>query len=133
GTLRTFGAVWTTAWPFISKMVRRPLSNIAIRVASRTPNSVRSKVTVSPTLSARTCASLTGVSRTWWVMAPARSLVIDSAGRDDRVGPARRMALDVHRHRIHGDVGGCRLDVHGERGRAAAEPLWADAELVDRL
>ena len=68
GTLRTFGAVWTTAWPFMSKMVLRPRSNIAIRLASRTPNRVFSSVTVSPIFSARTCASVTGVSRMWWVI-----------------------------------------------------------------
>ena len=44
-------------------MVLRPLSNIAIRLASRTPNRVFSSVTVSPIFSARTCASVTGVSR----------------------------------------------------------------------
>src|SRR5215213_2534295 len=56
----------------MSKMVLRPLSNIAIRLASRTPNRVFSRVTVSPIFSARTCASVTGVSRMWWVMAEHR-------------------------------------------------------------
>src|SRR5262245_44755170 len=36
------------------------------------PNSVFSSVTVSPIFSARTCASLTGVSSTWCVMAGHR-------------------------------------------------------------
>ena len=43
-------------------------SNMAISVASRMPYSVFSSVTVSPTFSARTCASVMGMSRTWWVI-----------------------------------------------------------------
>src|SRR5512141_2525782 len=102
-----------TAWPLRSKRVVRPPSNMAISVASRMPNSVFSSVTVSPTLSARTCASLTGMSRTWWVM--LRSPELDAAGRDDGIGAPRRMTLDVHGHRIHGDMGGGDFDMHTER------------------
>jgi hypothetical protein len=43
------------------------------------------------------------------------------------------MALDVHRDRIHRDVRRRHLDVNAERRRAAAQSLWSDAELVDRL
>src|SRR6187397_1728053 len=147
----------------MSKMVLRPLSNMAIRLASRTPNRVFSTVAVSPIFSARACASVTGVSRMWWVMSrprntaepalcPAcggevergnrqvlhlqrplpnpppqagegarrallrcasasRSFEIDPARRDDRIGAARRMALDVDRDGIHRDVGRRHLDV----------------------
>src|SRR6185436_13139861 len=46
---------------------------------------------------------------------------------------ARRVALHVHRHRVHRDVGRRGLDVHRERGRVAAQALWPDAEQIDRL
>src|SRR6267378_6972460 len=46
---------------------------------------------------------------------------------------ARRVALHIHRHRVHRDVGGGRFDVHRERGGIAAEPLRTDAEHVHRL
>src|SRR6185437_10763602 len=103
-----------TAWPLRLKRVVRPRSNISISVASRMPNKVFSSVTVSPTLSARVCASVIGMSSTWWVIRRA-SLERDAARRDDGAGAPRRMALDVHRHRIHGDVGGGDLDMDAER------------------
>src|SRR5882757_5700659 len=57
----------------------------------------------------------------------------DAARRDQRRGAARRVALDVHGDRIHGDVGRRDLDMDAEGGGPAAEPLRADAELVDGL
>src|SRR4051794_36742750 len=55
-----------------------------------------------------------------------------AAGRDRRPGTARRMALDVHRHRVLRDVGRGDFDVNRETGGAAAEPLRPDAEFVHR-
>src|SRR5689334_186006 len=104
---------------------------MAISVASRMPNSVVSSVTVSPVLSARTWASLTGISSRWCAMAASDEG--HAARRDHRAGAARRMALDVHRDGVHRDVGRRDFDMHPERGGAAAQTLRADAELVHRL
>ena len=41
------------------------------------------------------------------------------------------MTLNVDGDRIHGDVGGCDLHVHGESGGIPAESLGTDAEAVD--
>src|SRR5260370_35810509 len=104
---------------------------MAISVASRMPNSVCSSVTVSPTRKARAWASVTGISKMWCAMAASDEG--NAARRDQRRGAPRRMALDVHGDRIHGDVGRRDLDMDAERGGSAAEPLRADAELVDGL
>src|SRR5919199_770109 len=114
----------------MSKRVRRPRSNIWIWVASRMPNSVRSRVTVSPTRSARTCASSIGMSRTWWAM--ALKPVFDALGRDHSRGARRRVALDVHGEGVHGDVRRGGLEMARKRGAAPAEALRADAEAVHR-
>src|SRR3954469_24480909 len=63
----------------------------------------------------------------------SQSPEINPARRDHRVGAAGRVALDVHGDRIHRDVGGGDLDVNAERGRAAAQALRPDAELVHRI
>ncbi len=62
--------------------------------------------------------------------APLES-VLDAVRREDGRGPPGRMALDVDGHRVHGDVGGRRLHVHGKRRRIAPQPLRPDAEAVD--
>src|SRR5215203_1555692 len=128
GTLRTFGAVWMTAWPFRSKRVVRPRSNMWICVASRMPNSVRSRVTVSPARSSRTWRSSMGMVRTWCAM--ALEPVLDAVGGDHRRGAPRRVALDVHGDGVHGDVRRGGLDVDRERGAASAQALRADAQRV---
>src|SRR5258706_8281670 len=59
--------------------------------------------------------------------------ILDAARRKSGARAARGMALHVHRDRIHRDVRRRGFDMHGERGRVAAEPLRADAERVDRI
>src|SRR5687768_7068410 len=118
------------AWPRRSSRVVRPRSSMAIWVASRMPKSVPSRVTVSFTRRARTAASSAGIWRTWWAMSVP---VPHAVGADDGRCAPRGMALHVHGHGVHRDVGGGDLHVHGESGRIAAQPLGADAEAVHRL
>src|SRR5678816_331102 len=59
--------------------------------------------------------------------------IVDARGVESGARAARRVALHVHRDRVHGDVRRRGLDVHREGGRIAAQPLRADAEHVDRL
>src|ERR1044071_6905350 len=103
---------------------------MAISVASRIPNSVRSSVTVSPTLSARAWTSVTGVEKLCCVM---RLLESDSARSDYGFGAPCRVALDIHGHRIHRDMGGGYLHMHAKRRRASAEALRPDSQLIDRF
>src|SRR5437870_11984751 len=58
--------------------------------------------------------------------------ILDPGRPESRARAACRVALHVHRHRIHGDVRRRGLDVHGERGRVAAQALRPDAERVYR-
>src|SRR3989304_2432755 len=120
-----------TAWPRRANRVVRPLSNMWMSVASRSPNNVSCKVTWSPTRSLRTSASLTGSRMSWLVIALEPEL--DALGREGCPRATGGVALDVDGDRVHGDVGRRRLDVHRERRRIAAESLRADAEAVDRL
>src|SRR6185437_4631713 len=70
--------------------------------------------------------------RIWWLANPP--LFDRHAGRRDHGhGAARRVALDVHRDRVHRDMRRCDLDMDGEGGAVAAEALRADAEAVDGL
>src|SRR3990167_8956714 len=98
-------------------------------VASRMPNSVPLSVTVSPTRRARTSRSPIGMAKSWWAIS---SSDLDALGREQGGRAPGRMALDVDRDRVHGDVGRGQFDVDRERGRIAAQPLRADAEGVDR-
>src|SRR5688572_1927121 len=59
--------------------------------------------------------------------------VFDSRRAKRRARAARRVALHVDRHRVHGDVGGGGFDVHGERGRVPAQTLRTDPQQVDGL
>src|ERR1039458_1210646 len=111
-----------TAWPLRVNRVARARSNMAISVASRMPNKVFSSVTVSPTRSARACVSSMGSSRTWWVIARA-SLELNAARRDDRLGAAGGMTLDIHGDGIHGDVGGGHFHMHPECRCTSAQAL----------
>ena len=52
--------------------------------------------------------------------------------REGGTRAARRVALHVDRHRVHGDVGGRYFDVHRERGGVAAQALRPDSQQVDR-
>ncbi len=54
---------------------------------------------------------------------PSASFEVDPAGRDHGARASRRVALDVHRHGIHGDVGGADLHVNAERRRVPAPAL----------
>src|ERR1700694_291295 len=59
--------------------------------------------------------------------------ILDTRSPEGSARAARRVALHVHRHRVHRDVGGGGFDVHRERGGIATEPLRTDAEHVDGL
>ena len=63
---------------------------------------------------------------------PGLEAVAHAVGRDRRARAPRRMALHVHRHRVHRDVRRGELDVHCERGGVPAQPLRPDAEQIDR-
>src|SRR5688572_16745183 len=56
--------------------------------------------------------------------------ILEPFRRERRARAARRMALHVHRDRIHRDVGRRGLDVHGERRRIAAQALRPDAQQI---
>src|SRR5258708_1640463 len=66
-------------------------------------------------------------------LAPNSEAIFDARRAQGGPRAARGMALHVHGDRVHGDVRGGGLDVHGKGGRVAAEALRADAEHVDRL
>src|SRR5258708_15845161 len=66
-------------------------------------------------------------------LAPNSEAIFDARRAQGGPRAARGMALHVHRDRVHGDVRGGGLDVHGKGGRVAAEALRADADHVDRL
>src|SRR5512134_1781509 len=100
-------------------------------VASRMPKSVPLSVTVSLTRSALTCSSVTGGVNSWCAITPLET-VGHALRREGRRGAARGVALHVDCHRVHRDVRRRELDVHGERGRVAAEPLRSDTELIHR-
>src|SRR3970282_770819 len=59
--------------------------------------------------------------------------ILQPRGAEGGARAPRRMALHVHRHRVHGDVRRRGFDVHGEGGGIPAQTLRADAEHVHRL
>src|SRR5438105_864504 len=77
----------------------------------------------APPASARIITTLT----------PNSEAILDARGAQGGARAARRVALHVHRDRVHRDVRGGGLDVHRERGGVAAQALRTDAEHVDRL
>src|SRR5665647_2632924 len=125
-SLRTLGAVWMSTLPLRSIWGCSPRSNMAIWVASRMPITVPSMRSFWPACSSRR-ASRSAIGNL--------SLSSEAIGdlplrRDDGAGTACRPALQVHGHRVLGDVRVRVLDVHAEHGGAAAQAHGADAELV---
>src|SRR5579864_2313591 len=105
-----------------------PSSKMRICVASRMPNTVPFTRTVSSSLSLRTSASLSGGSRRCSaILGPGHRAV----SSDDDCSPLAAPALDVDGHRVLADVRVRPLDVDRHGGGAAAQPLRANARVVD--
>src|SRR5688500_6381223 len=109
------------AYTWKNARLRRPAP---FSVSSELPTRVLSSI-FTPATSAADAAVIARKRLAASIAFMARLLeAVFHAGRTDcRARAPRGMALHVHCHRIHRDVRRRGLDVHGERGRVAAEPL----------
>src|SRR6476646_2747616 len=124
-SLRTLGAVCSSAAPRSDIGGSTPLSKMRIWVASRMPMMCPWMVTVSPARNARTVASSVGKVISWCAMAISLRfpVVVDGAVSEDvGAGAAGGPALVVDGHRVQRDVGVGLLDVHRQHGGVAAQP-----------
>src|SRR5438034_7554561 len=95
-----------------------------------------------PSTSTRSSSCTPSNSPAWAAPASARIIttltpnseaILDARGAQGGARAARRVALHVDRHRVHGDVRCRGLDMHGKGGGVAAQALRPDAEHVDGL
>src|SRR5687768_12112682 len=92
--------------------------------APRSSRSVPATRTLSSIFTPATSAAQAGIA-TRSARTSSLEAIFDVPGPECGARAARRVALHVDGHRVHGDVGGRRFHVHRERRGIAAQALRA--------
>src|SRR5688572_11135910 len=119
-------ASWTyrpMAYTWKKRRLRRP--------APLSASSALPTLVLSSNLTPATSAAWSGKARS--SSSNTLKAIFDPLRTERRPRAPRGVALHVDCYGIHGDVGGCRFHVHGERRGVPAQALWAYAEQVHRL